>query len=59
MFEFRDGMVTLKPMEMFVIPKGVEHKPVALRECKIMIVEPKDVINTGDSNSQLTAKNNL
>tara|TARA_R110000744_G_scaffold78514_7_gene154660 strand:- start:2156 stop:2521 length:366 start_codon:yes stop_codon:yes gene_type:complete len=57
--EFRDGLVTLEPGEMFVIPKGVEHKPVANAECKIMIVEPKGVVNTGDANSSLTAQNDL
>jgi mannose-6-phosphate isomerase-like protein (cupin superfamily) len=44
---------------MFVIPKGVEHKPVANSECKIMIVEPKGVVNTGDSGSELTAENDV
>ncbi len=44
---------------MFVIPKGVEHKPVAKSECKIMIVEPKGVVNTGDSGSDLTAQNDV
>ena len=58
--EFRDGLVTLNSGEMFVIPKGVEHKPVANSECKIMIVEPKGVVNTGDStSSDLTAKNDV
>jgi len=57
--EFRDGLVTLKAGEMFVIPKGVEHKPKATCECKIMIVEPKGVVNTGDSDSELTAKNDV
>ncbi len=57
--EFRDGLVTLNSGEMFVIPKGVEHKPVANSECEIMIVEPKGVVNTGDSGSELTAKNDV
>lgn len=57
--EFRDGLVTLNSGEMFVIPKGVEHKPVANSECKIMIVEPKGVVNTGDSGSELTAENDV
>jgi mannose-6-phosphate isomerase-like protein (cupin superfamily) len=57
--EFRDGIVTLNSGEMFVIPKGVEHKPVANSECKIMIVEPKGVVNTGDSGSELTAENDV
>ncbi|MFY0667809.1 MAG: cupin domain-containing protein [Alteromonas stellipolaris] len=57
--EFRDGFVTLNSGEMFVIPKGVEHKPVANSECKIMIVEPKGVVNTGDSGSEMTAENDV
>jgi len=57
--EFRGGIVTLNSGEMFVIPKGVEHKPVANSECKIMLVEPKGVVNTGDSGSELTAENDV
>jgi len=57
--EFRDNLVTLLSGEMFVIPKGVEHKPIANAECKIMIVEPKGVVNTGDTASELTAQNDL
>jgi len=57
--EFRDGVVVLDPGEMFVVPKGVEHKPVANSECKIMIIEPKGVVNTGDSSSELTAQNDV
>ncbi len=57
--EFRDRMVSLASGEMFVIPKGVEHKPVAINECKIMIVEPKGIVNTGDAVSSLTANDNV
>ena len=55
--EFRDGKVTLKSGEMFVIPKGVEHRPVAKKECKMMLIEPKGVVNTGDTGGQLTVEN--
>ena len=55
--EFRDGKVTLSKGEMFVVPRGVEHKPVAREECKIMLVEPRGVVNTGDAVSELTAEN--
>jgi hypothetical protein len=44
---------------MFVIPKGIEHKPTATSDCKIMIVEPKGVVNTGDSGTKLTAENDV
>ena len=57
--EFRDGNVTLKPGEMFVVPKGIEHKPVAHGECAILLVEPKGVVNTGDAESDLTAQNDV
>lgn len=57
--EFRDGMVSLNAGEMFVIPKGLAHKPVANSECKIMIVEPKGVVNTGNYDNELTAKNDV
>jgi len=57
--EFRDGKVRLGAGEMFVVPKGVEHKPVAEHECRIMLVEPKGTINTGDTNSALTAQNDV
>ena len=57
--EFRDGKVRLEAGEMIVVPKGVEHKPVAENECHIMVVEPKGTINTGDAGSQLTAQHDV
>lgn len=57
--EFRESSIILQAGEMYVIPKGVEHKPVASTECKIMIVEPIGVINTGNSTSELTARNDV
>ena len=57
--EFRDKTITLKKGEMVVIPKGMEHKPASREECQIMIVEPKGVMNTGDSDDQLTAENDV
>ncbi|WNC72858.1 cupin domain-containing protein [Thalassotalea psychrophila] len=57
--EFRDGTVTLESGEMFVIPKGVEHKPFAKSECKIMLIEPQGVVNTGTTDSELTAQNDV
>jgi mannose-6-phosphate isomerase-like protein (cupin superfamily) len=57
--EFRDTLVTLEAGEMYVIPQGVEHKPVANAECKIMIIEPKGVVNTGEATGKLTAQNDL
>ena len=52
--KFRDGIVELSKGEMFVVPKGVEHKPCAENECKILVIEPRGVINTGDVGGELT-----
>ncbi len=57
--QFRDGRVDLKSGEMFIVPKGEEHKPLADKECKILLVEPAGTINTGDSGGELTAKENV
>ena len=59
MIEFKDETVELKEGEIFVVPKGVEHKPYSEKECKIMLVEPKGVVNTGDAGSDLTAPNDI
>ncbi len=56
---FRDGEVKLSKGEMYVIPKGVEHKPSAEKECHIMLVEPIGVVNTGEAVSELTAENDV
>lgn len=56
--DFRDGSVTLKNGEMFVVPMGVEHKPYAENEVKMLLIEPRGVLNTGDSTvSDRTAVN--
>lgn len=57
--EFRDGKVTICKGEMYVVPKGIEHKPVANDECQIMVIEPRGVINTGDNESDLYAENDV
>ena len=55
--EFEDGSVELEEGEMYVVPKGVRHKPCADSECKVMLVEPRGVVNTGGADSELTAPN--
>ena len=50
--DFRDGAVTLATGEMFVVPKGVEHKPFASREVKMLLIEPRGVPNTGDAGGE-------
>jgi mannose-6-phosphate isomerase-like protein (cupin superfamily) len=56
---FRDGSVKLKSGEMFVVPKGVEHKPIAEVETKIILIEPRGLINTGETESELKAENDV
>lgn len=57
--EFRDGRVELSAGEMFVVPRAVEHKPCAERECKVLLVEPRGVVNTGDAGGDRTADNDV
>ena len=57
--EFRDGKVALKAGEMFVVPRGVEHKPFAKEECKILLVEPAGTVNTGDAGGELTTEEDV
>ena len=56
---FRDGTVELSSGEMFVVPKGVDHKPYSEFECKILLIEPRGVVNTGESEGPLTAENDV
>lgn len=53
--ELRDKTLHLKKGEMAVVPKGVEHKPYALEECKLLLIEPAGTLNTGDAGGELTA----
>ena len=46
--ELRDRSVTLRPGELFIVPKGVEHRPVAKEEVHVLLVEPSGTPNTGD-----------
>ncbi len=46
--QLRDGTVDLGPGEMFVVPAGVEHKPVAADEAEVLLIEPSGTANTGD-----------
>ncbi|MCT2346949.1 cupin domain-containing protein [Niallia taxi] len=57
--DFRDGQVKVTQGEMFIVPKGTEHKPFATQECHIMLVEPRGIVNTGDTKSALTAVNDI
>jgi mannose-6-phosphate isomerase-like protein (cupin superfamily) len=55
--QFRDGSVKLGEGEMFVVPKGWEHKPVTAEECHILLVEPAGTANTGEIVNERTAAN--
>ena len=57
--EFANETLELNEGDMFVVPKGIEHKPWAENECKVMIIEPRGVLNTGSSESDLTASNDV
>jgi mannose-6-phosphate isomerase-like protein (cupin superfamily) len=57
--EFENETLELNEGDMFVVPKGIEHKPWAENECKVMIIEPRGVLNTGNSESDLTASNDV
>jgi len=56
---FRDGEISLNEGELYVVPKGVEHKPVAESECHILLIEPTGTVNTGDVVSDKTAPNDV
>lgn len=54
--DFRDGSVALEPGEMYVVAKGVEHKPFAVNECSLLLVEPAGTTNTGDAGGERTVR---
>jgi mannose-6-phosphate isomerase-like protein (cupin superfamily) len=57
--DFRDGAVLLRAGELFVVPKGVEHKPFAAKEVKLLLIEPRGVLNTGHAGGERTARNDV
>jgi mannose-6-phosphate isomerase-like protein (cupin superfamily) len=57
--QFRDARVIVREGEMFVVPKGLEHKPAAEEECHILLVEPAGTINTGEIVNERTATNDV
>jgi mannose-6-phosphate isomerase-like protein (cupin superfamily) len=50
----RDGIITVDEGEFIIIPRGVEHKPVAEEEVQVLLFEPESVVNTGNTLSKLT-----
>ena len=57
--DFRDGAVQIAAGEMFVVPMGVEHKPYAENEVKLLLIEPRGVLNTGHEGGARTAANDV
>jgi mannose-6-phosphate isomerase-like protein (cupin superfamily) len=57
--DFRNGAVVLEPGELFVVPKGVEHKPYAAGEVQLLLIEPRGVVNTGQAGGERTALNDV
>ncbi len=55
--KFRDKDIKLCEGEMIVVPKGVDHLPVAEEECWVMLIEPKSTKHTGDIKHELTKEN--
>jgi mannose-6-phosphate isomerase-like protein (cupin superfamily) len=57
--DFRDGAVQISAGEMFVVPRGVEHKPFADSEVRLLLIEPRGLRNTGDQGGERTAPNDV
>lgn len=52
--ELRDRTIVLKENEFLIIPRGVEHRPVAEHEVSVMLFEPASTLNTGDTRGEMT-----
>ena len=57
LMRLRDREVTIKEGEFFIVPRGVEHLPVAEEEVHVVLLEPASIVNTGNVNNQLTLEN--
>lgn len=57
--DLRNGSVRLSQGELYVVRKGAEHKPFAEQECHVLLVEPRGVVNTGETGGKLQAENDL
>jgi mannose-6-phosphate isomerase-like protein (cupin superfamily) len=55
--EFRDRTIHLKQGEFLVVPRGIEHRPVAKEEASILLFEPEATLNTGDTSGPMTVEN--
>jgi mannose-6-phosphate isomerase-like protein (cupin superfamily) len=57
--DFRDGAVDIAKGEMYIVPKGIEHKPYAENEVHLLLIEPRGVLNTGTEGGERTAANDV
>jgi len=57
--DFRHGAVEISAGEMFIVPKGVEHKPYAQNEVKLLLIEPRGTLNTGHQGGERTAEDDV
>lgn len=57
--EMVDRKIDLHEGELFIVPKGVRHRPFADQECHVLLIEPRGVVNTGESGGELTAQNDI
>ena len=48
-------VLLISDWEMYIVPKGIDQKPIAEKECHIMLIEPKGILNTGEINNELNA----
>lgn len=54
--ELEAGSVELEAGQLYVVPRGVSHKPVAAEPCAVLLIEPRGVVNTGEAGGELTAE---
>jgi mannose-6-phosphate isomerase-like protein (cupin superfamily) len=57
--ELPETTVELGAGDLFVVPRGIQHKPSADEECHVLVIEPRGVVNTGDVGGELTAPNDV
>ncbi|MCT9071231.1 cupin domain-containing protein [Cupriavidus gilardii] len=57
--DLRDGAIVLRAGQMAVVPKGVEHKPFAAKEVKLLLIEPRGVRNTSEEGGERTVQNDI
>jgi mannose-6-phosphate isomerase-like protein (cupin superfamily) len=55
--QLRDKTITVNAGEFLIMPRGIEHRPVAKEEVEIMLFEPTTTLNTGNTENELTVKN--